>query len=446
VEPGMSRGRSIGYIGVDVLNNATICNEAIGLIQAGVPLNIVSVRRFEQPTFYRDESLELLRGRIHTLYPLGPFAVLWAFLCAPWYFGWRFWKTLGKLLTSPCEGWRQRIRLIWHLVPAVCLAVYWRKKSIGHIHAHWAHTATSIAMHTAELLGIGFSFTGHANDLFVHRVALSAKIKRARFIVCISEFHRRFYLDRGADPKRLHVVYCGIDTDRFCTTAKEETPLAIPVILGVGRLVEKKGFHHLIEGCALLSKRGVPFHCHIAGSGPEEQRLQSLIDTHGLGDRVRVSGRTVLQEELAPLLRSATIFALPCVRDREGDMDGLPQVLIEAMACGLPVVSTRMVGIPDLVQSGANGLLVEAEDTRAFAEAMERLLLNPGMLTHDVDRVAAWVQLHFSREETVRRLKQLFLWAAKSEDQMPDFHWRGTSEVGNLSPPESAGQPVSLVS
>ncbi|MGF1583281.1 MAG: glycosyltransferase family 4 protein [Gemmataceae bacterium] len=442
-----SMKNSIGYIGVDFLNNATICNEALGLLDAGVPLEPASVYSFEKATFYRNKNLERITSNLHSLYPLKAGSVLWALLAGPFVFGWRFWKALGKACTCEVEGWSQRLRVVWGFLPALCLAMHWRTRNVGHIHAHWAHTATTMAMHAAELLDISFSFTGHANDLFVHTVGLPAKIRRARFIVCISEFHRRWYLERGADAERLHVVYCGIDPQRFSEAGTQEinnpmegfaVPPAgensrfssgalpvesptrkndTPVILGVGRLVEKKGFHHLVAACAKLKDRGVNFQCIIAGKGDEESRLQELGEALGVTDMVTIPGTNVLQEDLPGLMRQARIIALPCVRDRNGDMDGLPQVLIEAMLCGVPVVSTRLVGIPDLIRDGENGYLVRPEDVDQLTAALEKAIGDPET-THQMGLLGKeWAQSHFGREKTVERLQQLFEWATSHSDQ-----------------------------
>ncbi|WP_422923018.1 glycosyltransferase family 4 protein [Singulisphaera sp. PoT] len=402
----------IGYLGMDVLNNATVCNEAMGLIEAGVPLEVVSIYPVKKATFHQKESLCGLHDRVQSIYPLRRFRVVLALLCAPLLFGWRFWSMLSKAVFGPAEGPRQRMNLIFQTIPATVLAVKWRNKGIRHIHAHWANAATSVAMHAAELLGIGFSFTGHANDLFIQRIGLRAKIQRARFIVCISEFHRRFYVELGADPARVPVIYCGVDVDRLADTASD-VPKAIPTrIVSVGRLVEKKGFTDLIAACALLRADGHSFECIIAGSGPEHYNLTQLIQDYQLEDVVYLSGRNVLQEDLPYLLASSQIFALPCVRDRDGDMDGLPQVLMEALACGVPTVSTRLVGIPDLVRDGQNGLLVEAEDVRGLTLALSRLLNFPHLATHLGEQGQSWVREHFSRDECVQRLKSLFVWAA----------------------------------
>ncbi len=413
---GVDRPR-VGYVGVDVLNNATICNEAAGLLRRGVPLEVVSVHRHDRPTFYRDESLETLRRSIYDLSPMTFGRVAAALVLAPLLFGFRFWATVAKAVFGPAEGLRQRLTIVYQLVPAAILARHWRSRNVGHIHAHWAHTATAVAMHAAGFLGVGFSFTGHANDLFVHRVGLRAKVRRARFIVCISEYHRRFYLAMGAAPARLPVVYCGIDMDRF-REGSSETP-GRPRVVAVGRLVEKKGFGDLIAASALLRDRGFDFDCTIAGSGPELAKLRAIVADHGLGSIVEVTGSAVLQEDLPALLGSASAFALPCVKDREGDMDGLPQVLIEALACGVPVISTRLVGIPDLVRDGEDGRLVDPGDVRGLADAMAELLSDPERASAMGRSGSAWAREHFSLDETADRLSAMFAEAAGTPGDAP---------------------------
>ena len=314
--------------------------------------------------------------------------------------------------TGKVEGPRQRFKTLAHLIPALRLAYLWRKQGIGHVHCQWAHTATTIGMHAAEMLGVGFSFMGHANDLFVHRVALEDKVARARFILCISEYHRRFYLDLGADPSRLHVVYCGISLDRFRDTQPFEPGKR--KVVSVGRLVEKKGFDDLIRACALLRDRGEEFECVIAGSGPQYRELEGLIAKLDLKGRVSITGRAILQEDIPAFLREARLFALPCVKDSDGDMDGLPQVLIESMACGVPAVSTFLVGMPDLIRDGENGLLVPTRDVEATADAIARLL-NDDELTQRFGAAAeTWAKAHFGRDELVDRLERVFRWATET--------------------------------
>ena len=414
---GTQRER-VGYIGVDVLNNATICNEASGLLRAGVPLEIVSVYRHDRPTYYRDDNLDELRRSVTHIFPASRQEVLKAVVASPFVFGRRFGSMLGKAVFGPAEGFRQRLTLIYQILPALVLAMRWRRLPIGHIHAHWAHTATSVAMHAAELLGIGFSFTGHANDLFVHRVALLAKVQRARFIVCISEYHKQLYIGLGASPDRLKVVYCGIDTDRFVVPPRKETP-ARPRIVGVGRLVEKKGFHDLISACAILSRKGIEFECLIAGSGPERADLEAKVTALNLEGIVKITGETVLQESLPDLLGSSSIFALPCVRDRHGDMDGLPQVLIEALLCGVTAVSTKLVGIPDIIRDGRTGILVTPGAVDELADALSTLLADPELSATLGAQGRDWALEQFSLQEAVSRLSRLFKVAASEPGSAP---------------------------
>jgi glycosyltransferase involved in cell wall biosynthesis len=228
-------------------------------------------------------------------------------------------------------------------------------------------------MYGAWLLGKPFSFTGHAADLFRNRAALKDKIRRAGFIICISEFHRQFFLENGARPEQLHIAYCGIDTGHFTprrrTRAKGE-PLHI---LSSGRLVDKKGFDVLIGACALLRDKGYAFRCTIAGSGPLEADLRARIAAAGLDGRVAMTGEALKQEDIPAFMYSGDVYCLPCVWAKDNDVDGLPQMLMEAMACGLPAISTRLVGIPDLVIDGETGLLVPPEDAEALADALMRL-------------------------------------------------------------------------
>jgi glycosyltransferase involved in cell wall biosynthesis len=231
-------------------------------------------------------------------------------------------------------------------------------------------------MYGAWMLGVPFSFTGHAVDLFRDRCALKDKVKRADLIVCISRFHRDLYRELGATDARLHIVYCGIDLSAipFRPKPRGEGPARI---LSLGRLVEKKGFADLIDACAILKERGVDSRCVIAGDGPLEKELQARVERLGLRQHVEVTGKPVLQESLADFFAGGDIYAQPCVWSADNDVDGTPRTLMEAMASGLCAVSTRLTGIPDIVEDGDSGLLTEPGDVKALADALERLIRDP---------------------------------------------------------------------
>jgi glycosyltransferase involved in cell wall biosynthesis len=262
-------------------------------------------------------------------------------------------------------------------------------------------------MYGAWLLGVPFSFTGHAVDLFRDRAALADKIQRAEFIVCISQFHRAFYQSHGARDEQLHLVYCGIDANVF-RFQRAPRPGQRPRILSVGRLIEKKGFHDLIDACRTLADRHVDFECVIAGSGPIEAELRRRITEGGLAERVHVTGTPILQDELPEFLARADIYAQPCVWSKDGDVDGTPRTLMEAMACGLPAVATRLAGIPDIIEHERSGLLVEPGNVVQLADALERLVTDPGL----ADRLARGgreqILEKFQIDECLERLANLF--------------------------------------
>jgi glycosyltransferase involved in cell wall biosynthesis len=269
-----------------------------------------------------------------------------------------------------------------HLAVACHWAARNRREPVDHVHAQWAHSAASIAAHAARLLGTSFSFTGHAADLFRERVALADKVRQADFIACISTFHRDFYRTLGARDDQLELVYCGIDVEHFRprTDADEAARAGRPFhVLSAARLVPKKGLDDLVEACRILTARGLDLRCTIAGSGPLEAELRAQVERAGLADRVTLTGRALKQEDIPAFMHSGDAYCLPCVRAADGDVDGLPQMLMEAMACGLPVVSTRLVGIPDLVVDGRTGLLVEPDAPEALADALERLARDPDL-------------------------------------------------------------------
>jgi glycosyltransferase involved in cell wall biosynthesis len=257
-------------------------------------------------------------------------------------------------------------------------------------------------MYGAWLLGKSFSFTGHAADIFRDRVALRDKIRRADFIICISEFHRQFFLNEGARPSQLQIMYCGIDVEQFSPAqAPQRLPGQRVRIRSSGRLVEKKGFDILIEACRILRDHGRDFECVIAGSGPLQKPLAAQIQQAQLGDRVKLTGEEIKQEQIPGFMHEGDIYCLPCVWASDNDVDGLPQMLMEAMACGLPAISTRLVGIPDLVIEGKTGLLVEPRNPQQLAEAIAKLADHPEMAAAQAAAGRQWVIERFNLRDCI---------------------------------------------
>lgn len=360
------------------LGGVWVASELEVLRAAGIPFKVHALNPMKEGYFFFSEDTTAQMNReTNTLYPLSKGDAVKAFLLAPGRFGSRFWEVLGNALLGRRETLRVRLLGLWHFVVACHWAGQLRTQKVSHIHAQWVHASGNVAMYGAWLLDRSFSFTGHAADLFRDRCALLDKISRAEFIICISEFHRQFYLQNGARPEQLRLAYCGLDTSRFNPERRERAEGEPVHILSSGRLVPKKGFTVLIEACRILRDRGLPFRCTIAGGGPDEAALRDQIAAADLSVQVTLTGQALEQPDIGDFMHSGDIYALACVWAPDNDVDGLPMMLMEAMACGLPAVSTRLVGIPDLIKDGDTGLLVETNDPEALADALTRLVEDP---------------------------------------------------------------------
>lgn len=286
---------------------------------------------------------------------------------------------------------------------------------IDHIHAHFATWAAAAASLASEWTGIPFSFTAHARDIYHQSVdgkALGRMIGKARFVVTVSEFNKR-YLEGLISPREGRVVrlYNGVDLQQLRPTDQEKAP---ELIVGVGRLVKKKGFHVLIDACRILKEKGQPFRCILIGEGEERVDLEKRIEMYSLEkDLFLLGART--QNEVIEWVRRASVFVLPCIVSEDGDRDGLPTVLPEAMALGTPVVSTPVSGIPEIVRHGETGLLVGEKDPQALADAIEDLLASRELRTRLTAAALLTVRKDFSLSENVERLKELFLMGGGEE-------------------------------
>ena len=362
----------IHYMTVRGLAAPWVGNELRIVSRHGVPFTLHALSRSDDSFFEAEDMIRIARETRY-LYPLPAVEAATNILAAPFRFRGRFFAALWNSLTGRRETLRTRFVGILHFLVACHWAGQLRHETVTHIHSQWIHSGGTVAMYGAWLLGRSYSFTGHAADLFRERAALADKISRAEFIICISEFHRRFYLENGARPEQLRVAYCGIDTSHFTPNRRTRAPMEPVHILSSGRLVEKKGFNILIQACEILRSQNYPFRCTIAGSGPDEAALRAQVEAAELGDLITITGQPLKQEEIPDFMYGGDLYALPCVWAADNDVDGLPQMLMEAMACGLPAVSTDLVGIPDLIQDGETGLLVAPNDPNALADALMRL-------------------------------------------------------------------------
>ncbi|MFK7883222.1 MAG: glycosyltransferase [Phycisphaerales bacterium] len=283
---------------------------------------------------------------------------------------------LDGLFSSDVPNSR-RIKVIMQGFAGVALARRIRCSAITHIHCHMAHVPTTIGMYAAKQLGITFSFTGHANDLFPNRTLLKEKLARAAWTNCISQWHRAFYQSiQARDAKDYPIVRCGVDTDQYeATSAPNGKRLEV---LGVGRLVEKKGFDVLVEAVGDLVRAGVTnLRVRIAGSGEQQARLQELIDDLPALAEVELLGDTD-NDTVMKLMSEIDVFALPCRVASSGDRDGIPVVLMEAMARGRCVISGDLETIRELVRDGETGIMIPPGDRCSLVSVLGELVNDRG--------------------------------------------------------------------
>ncbi|WP_166442809.1 glycosyltransferase family 4 protein [Phragmitibacter flavus] len=346
----------------------TFCDsEMLALEALGFELEVVSLN--PPPDSFRHERLDRLQAEIH--YP-APDAVLNAQAATT-----EFEAALGPLIREHDEkygkGFKAEIRArnAWHAAKRL------RKLGIGHVHVHFANRATHSALFLKRL-GFTFSFTAHAQDFMVDLGSddlLREMVDEAAFVVTVSDFSRQLLLSMcpGHDAKTVR-IYNGIELNDFpYANARDEGALRV---VSVGRLIEFKGFQHLIGAVRLLKDQGVNIQARIVGEGPLRASLEALIASQEVASQVTLLG-PLSQENIKRELAAAHVFVHPGIVDQKGASDILPTVITEAMACCLPVVSTTVAGIPEMVVHGETGLLTEPGDERQLADALIQMMRHP---------------------------------------------------------------------
>ncbi len=344
-----------------------IVTEILAREAQGEDLRIFSLRPPVDPRFHP----ELARVRAGVTYLPKPARIIEAWdLLGEGYaavpgFADRFALALPGLLAMDPVEVHQGVALAGHFV----------REGITHAHAHFGTTAARTAAVAADLAGIPFSFTAHAKDIFHEEVdtdVLLDLLRSAHHVVTVSDFNERFLQQLAGDsPAPVHRVYNGLELARF----PYEDPGPVGEVLricAVGRLVEKKGFPLLLEAAAQLKSDGVPLEVRIAGGGPLEGELRTLVCSLGLAEEVTLLGPRT-QEEVVALLRWADVFVAPCVVAEDGNMDGLPTVLLEAMATGVPCIASDVTGIPEVIRPAgpaATGILTRAGSSTDLVEAL----------------------------------------------------------------------------
>ncbi len=356
-----------------VLTETFIDREVETMLERGVDLEIVSIRR---PRATISASQLALSRRVRYLLPASVSGLIRAHLSAMLRRPRAYFGTLAWLLTRRHAASRSRTAL--HFATGVYAAWVLRHRRGIHIHAHFVDRAATVALVASRLLDTTYSVTAHAAEIYVRPVLLPERIGQAAFAVTCTEYNRQ-HLASVVGPvvaRRVMRLYHGLDLAAFAGMEGRPSESSGHLLLAVAQLKEKKGLRYLIEACRLLADRGYGFRCEIVGDGPLRGDLERLIGELELEDIVVLTGAMPFSEVLERY-RHASAFVLPCVVASDGDRDGIPNSILEAMAAGLPVVSTPISGIPEVVRDGDTGLVVAPADAIAIADAVTRLFDDP---------------------------------------------------------------------
>lgn len=323
-----------------------------------------------------------------------------------------FWAALEEAGSTMPGVWaaleQARGEDVRSVYQALLLAHAVQSRGIGHLHAHFANVATTVARLAACFASVPYSFTAHAKDIFHESVSLpdlGRKLLEARGVITVSDYNLAYLKDTfGTLAQGVQRIYNGLDLERF---VYDEPKDRAPLVLGVGRLVEKKGFADLIEACAHLAKRGSDFRCRIIGTGELEADLRAHVERLGLGDRVELAGPQP-QAQVARELSQAAVFAAPCVIGEDGNRDGLPTVLLEAMAVGTPCISTDVTGIPEVLYHQQTGIIVPQHDPIALADAIQQLLHDSKLRCTLAGNARQLIEERFDIRRNATHIRRLF--------------------------------------
>jgi colanic acid/amylovoran biosynthesis glycosyltransferase len=386
-------GLTVAYLSPDLpaLSATFVYEEILAMERRGVRVVPFSVHKQHTPTVPEPE----LSARTTAIYDGHWFARLGTSIGAVTRLGRRSLRAAAWLVHDLIEGGPSRPDT-WKLVPqwlaGATMARQLLRTGCSHLHIHFAHAPTQIGMYASAFSGVPFTVTSHANDIFERAFLLRTKAERSLHFLSISRFNLNHLRGLGVREAKLGLVRCGVT---FPIRASKPDFRDKPRyrIGSLGRLVEKKGFDVLIEAVALLGLLGVDVELSLAGDGPLKAALQALVAARGLQGRVHFAG-TLQRGEVQPWMQGLDAFALACKPDAQGDMDGIPVVLMEAMSQCVPAVSTRLSGIPELVIDEETGLLAAPGDPGSLATQLARLLQDAELR----ERLATAGQRHVAKE------------------------------------------------
>lgn len=415
---GESPGRVLVVLGTYPLLTTTFIDREIRALRAlGVDLRLLSVRRPPTDAPLSSEQRALARD-VKYLLPARSLPMAAALVAETARHPVRSVGTFLYLLTRPHPTIRSRLKTVLHFALGVYAARVARSEHVDEVYAHFVDRAATLALTVSRLLDLPYHLSVHAGaDVFVEPVMLPEKLRFASHVTTCTERNKERLAEvAGPDgAAKVQVVPHGIDLGSLPSVLPARA--GDPVVLAVGQLTERKGLHVLVTACARLRSGGYRFSCRIVGTGPQRAALGQLARALGVDDVVTLVGALPHEAVIEEYAR-ASVFVMPCVTARDGDVDGIPNVLLEAMAMRLPVVSSDQAAIRELVVDGENGLLVAPGDDIALAGALAELLEGRPLRARLAAAGRATVRRRFDLETNARSLAGV-LWPGSfgSEDR-----------------------------
>jgi colanic acid/amylovoran biosynthesis glycosyltransferase len=411
----------IAYIvsGFPNIYETFILYDILAMEKLGVAVELYPLRRQYSQVIHPEAERWLELAHYHSFLSLNVLRAQWHFIRR---------NPLGylKLVAEICRGtWGSAnffLGAVAIFPKSVLFARMMSTQGITHVHAHFANHPAVAALIIHRLTGIPFSFTARGSDVQVDRRMLKEKVGAAQFVITVSGDNKQIIVDECSPSvsKKIHVIYGGVDVDRLSPhfTSRTAGPLKI---LCVARLEEVKGHTYLVEACRILRERGVAFECRLVGEGPLFKQIEMQIKQTGLGKEIQLVGPVSYQEVIKEMAR-ADVVVLQTAPTAQGDREGIPNVLKEAMACGLPVVACGVGGIPELVDHERTGILVALKNPDALADALQRLYEDSALRTRLGRAGREKIVREFNLKSSTTKRAQLFLGSPVPEDSLPIGH------------------------
>ncbi len=415
----MNKPAKIAYImsRFPKLTETFILYEILAMREMGAQVEIYPLLREKQPWAHK-EALELTEeAHFEPFISMDILKAQWRFIrCCPG----KYFRTVVEIFAGTLGSMNFFSGALGIFLKSVKFAYDMARTQVTHVHAHFATHPAVAALIINRLTGIPFSFTAHGSDLHVDRTMLGKKVRASRFAVAISQYNKEMMVKESGEAcrEKVRVVHCGVSSDFFAFAPDKDNDIF--QILCVASFEEVKGHKYLIQACQLLAERGHQFEVHLIGAGPVQAQVEQQIQQSGIAERFHVHGGQT-RPQVLEFLAKADVKVLASVRTANGKREGIPMVLMEAMACGVPVVASRISGIPELVEDEKAGLLFTPGDSSAFADALERLIQDRALRVHMGAEGREMIVREFDLKKNAEELYSLFLGDQLNHQEMANM-------------------------